>query len=604
MDAKEAFEKFLDECIIGEGSLLTDDPKLFTREDLNNCLNRVQGIKDTTELKAPNDATTIKIVAHALWFKVFADEHFPNKYQSLIDNIGTLEEGQKKRKQPEWLKKEDYKKVKGIGSGGTTWSGYKVVSEVVQPILAMWLTWKDKKGNLEDIITQCLRGRVEYERISFKIPAPLCNILLHLCKPDKYEPIITDADKNKIVKVLYPVFMESKEPEEDEDREKSIESIKKKMQEQYFSTRNNGTAFFYEPTIRALWKDNSILKDGLTVAQQLEYKKAMILYGPPGTGKTHDVGVLIDQIVERFYLKYKEKYDGKLKEYLKGSESFKKEFKKEYVLNLQMHVNYSYDDFVIGQIFKDGKTVVKPGALLQFIEGMKQEHPYFVVLDEINRVDISRVFGEVFSAMEYRNEEIDLSIKGKDENGEDCGTICIPDNLYFIGTMNEIDFSLEHIDFALRRRFVWVRKGFNNDVLSEIIEYKISESKQEEEKKTKMSDWDVDAYLNACKALNDKITGETSLGENYEIGHTFFAEIVPIYEKLLENNNKATIEQAKQILWQISIKPTLEAYCGSMSETTRQNFIGEDAKGNDKGVAKSCRAIFLGKDSSNESSNE
>ncbi len=98
-----------------------------------------------------------------------------------------------------------------------------------------------------------------------------------------------------------------------------------------------------------------------------------------------------------------------------------------------VHSNYNYEDFIAGMHIEDKSSVVMPGYLLNLIEKIKADPlPHILILDEINRTDISRLFGELFSALEYRNKKIRLSIGDLE--------IALPANLYFIGTMNEIDF--------------------------------------------------------------------------------------------------------------------------------------------------------------------
>src|SRR5690606_24963416 len=136
---------------------------------------------------------------------------------------------------------------------------------------------------------------------------------------------------------------------------------------------------------------------------------------------------------------------------------------------------------------------------------------HILILDEINRVDLSRLFGEVFSALEDREEKISLSVGGL--------TLSIPKNLYVIGTMNEIDFSLEQIDFALRRRFLWFHYVFNEDVLKQLV------SKKNVQIHTKLKGEEVNGYLQNCEALNAQLHSMRELGPPYVIGHTFFGEV-------------------------------------------------------------------------------
>ena len=177
---------------------------------------------------------------------------------------------------------------------------------------------------------------------------------------------------------------------------------------------------------------------------------------------------------------------------------------------------------------------------------------HVLILDEINRVDLSRLFGELFSAIENRNEPVDLPVEV-----EGTKQITIPDNLYIIGTMNEIDFSLERVDFALRRRFSWFFYGFSEDALKDIIEDKLKDkpiNKFTDELQTK--------YVQSCKEFNKMIDDDPDLGKRYQIGHTFFAEIVDIWKDMSQKE----IKSIQEILWNISIGPMIEAYLGNCDE--------------------------------------
>ncbi len=136
--------------------------------------------------------------------------------------------------------------------------------------------------------------------------------------------------------------------------------------------------------------------------------------------------------------------------------------------------------------------------------------------------------------------------------------------------MNEIDFSLERIDFALRRRFIWERHDYSEDALETIINDRLKNNDS-------TKDVDIDSFINCCTALNSVIDKEDSLGSDYHIGHAFFAEITEIYRKLQEDKDDKKASKnwtiAKTILWEVSIKPTLEAYCGAMDKQEKNVFI-------------------------------
>ena len=161
----------------------------------------------------------------------------------------------------------------------------------------------------------------------------------------------------------------------------------------------------------------------------LRHKGQVIFQGPPGTGKT---------FVAR-----------RLAAHLSGSE--------RRVTLVQMHPSYAYEDFVQGfrPTLRDGRAgfELRDGPLLRAARLAREEDPapHFLVIDEINRGNIARVFGELYFLLEYRNRGMRLQYQGAEE--ED---FSLPHNLYFIGTMNTADRSIALVDTALRRRFHFV----------------------------------------------------------------------------------------------------------------------------------------------------
>ncbi len=161
----------------------------------------------------------------------------------------------------------------------------------------------------------------------------------------------------------------------------------------------------------------------------LEDKKQVIFQGPPGTGKTY---------VAR-----------KLAKHLAGAD--------DRVDLVQLHPSYAYEDFVRGfrPTLTDGQPgfELKDGPLLWAAERARGEpdEKHFLVIDEINRGNIGKVFGELYFLLEYRDEEMRLQYQR--ESGE---TFSLPGNLYIVGTMNTADRSIALVDLALRRRFNFV----------------------------------------------------------------------------------------------------------------------------------------------------
>lgn len=164
-------------------------------------------------------------------------------------------------------------------------------------------------------------------------------------------------------------------------------------------------------------------------AKLLEEKRQVIFQGPPGTGKTY---------VAR-----------KLAERLAGPSGC--------VTIVQFHPSYAYEDFVQGfrPIMSDsGQPAfsLKNGPLLKAADKARGDgHKHFLIIDEINRGNLAKVFGELYFLLEYRDEKIELQYQ--EDDGE---PFSLPANLYIIGTMNTADRSIALVDLALRRRFYFI----------------------------------------------------------------------------------------------------------------------------------------------------
>ena len=163
------------------------------------------------------------------------------------------------------------------------------------------------------------------------------------------------------------------------------------------------------------------------IERLLDEKRQVIFQGPPGTGKTY---------VAR-----------KLAECLAGSS--------DRVRLVQFHPSYAYEDFVQGYrptLDSEGRAgfELRPGPLLEMAKRAEREESkkHFLVIDEINRGNLSKVLGELYFLLEYRKEKMRLQYDDR--------LFSLPDNLYIIGTMNTADRSIALVDLALRRRFSFV----------------------------------------------------------------------------------------------------------------------------------------------------
>jgi 5-methylcytosine-specific restriction protein B len=164
------------------------------------------------------------------------------------------------------------------------------------------------------------------------------------------------------------------------------------------------------------------------LARLLWRRKQVILYGPPGTGKT-----FIAQRLARFLTDA-------------GN-----------VRLVQFHPSYAYEDFFEGYrpVTRDGQVVfeIKAGPLRRLAEDAAEEPatPHVLIIDEINRANLAKVFGELYFLLEYRDQSVQLLYS--DEGSED---FPLPANLFLIGTMNTADRSIALVDAAMRRRFAFV----------------------------------------------------------------------------------------------------------------------------------------------------
>ena len=273
----------------------------------------------------------------------------------------------------------------------------------------------------------------------------------------------------------------------------------------------------------------------------------VIMYGPPGTGKTYSVVNSLDFVCQ-------------------GDSS-------RYEL-LQFHPSFTYEDFIEGikpkGVSNDGniRFELVNGVFKNFCIKAKNtpDKSFYFVVDEINRANLSSVFGETLSLLEkdYRHDGkntknlirtqystlIEDLIK-EDKKYEalaytiDKGEVKfgVPENVFFIGMMNDVDKSIDAFDLALRRRFKWIRKDCDYDVIEEETRFKRKEDFS-----------NINQYLKACEKLNNYISAELGLGKSYEFGHSFFMKMSDIAKR------KEITQHNLETLFNLYLRPTLKEY--------------------------------------------
>lgn len=617
-EANSCFKKFVDKCIVNNSSLLTKDDNLFISKNLISTNEFLEKLNNHNEdLKKNNNDKTqtwgIKDIFNGEVFNAGEFKKFEEKKEVIIKILlhcnwlmYLCSDRQHKQQNCNFYKESDldeYFKVKKEWAIGPTFSGNSLDSMLFIVILAQETKTKNNNNNLDVALTyiesfcnKSLKDKLVWEKSKKPLSInSIVNVILFLCDNKKYLPIPAQGKKEAIRKAFTDIKQDVQPNIDDQvvsDTDKNLYKIREVLRK--IEIEENGRKNkpydnnnpFWHSDIRPFWDNGTanLNKERLDDNVLLEYKKAMILYGPPGTSKSYQARMMAQNMIAQ---KLKSDQNKTLAECIKNLQNIFK----THIHILQMHPNYTYDDFIIGKSLNNNNIVVKPGKIFQILKSIKDKLPYFVILDEINRVDISRVFGELFTAMEpsYRGGKgvelsVDVNSIPKEErellkpaNGSNGALLIendklylrIPENLYFIGTMNLIDFSLEQVDFALRRRFLWKLSTYDEKRLDEIIGEKIFDFK--------IKEVIPDDFSETCTALNKEIESEYALGKSYLIGHAFFSEIVDIYKQVNESsinmNSDEKWRQAKNILWQVSIQPTLEAYCGTMDANMRDTFV-------------------------------
>jgi 5-methylcytosine-specific restriction protein B len=322
-------------------------------------------------------------------------------------------------------------------------------------------------------------------------------------------------------------------------------------------------------------------------------KKAVCYYGAPGTGKTYRSSKEAKKLIDAQRILIGKDVGGNYS-----------------IKTVQFHPSYSYEDFIEGirpknegdlrlfngsfkQFCKDnGEKEIKLYTETDFLKkeefevveydfaririrqldekeraalGLESEdyadgltlqdaiEPAFFIIDEINRAELSKVFGELMYSLEYRGYrgKIKTQYSHLCQFGEDPASFLwehnenwffIPQNIYIISTMNNIDRSVDAFDFALRRRFMWKEVHPNYHVISHLLN------------NNGWGDYGQ-TIADRLKRLNDMIENDDILDKNYRIGQSYVLELIKMNPERFD-----TVNDAGKFIWDGFIAPLLEEY--------------------------------------------
>ena len=179
------------------------------------------------------------------------------------------------------------------------------------------------------------------------------------------------------------------------------------------------------------------------------------------------------------------------------------------VMMVQFHQSYSYEDFIMGFRPSEAGFELKKGVFYNFCKKAEidSDNAYFFIIDEINRGNLSKIFGELFMLIENDKRGAELQLLYSDE------LFSVPANIYIIGMMNTADRSLAILDYALRRRFAFydMKPGFENEGFKA---YRASVGSSQ-----------FDKLIHCMENLNQAIASDESLGEGFCIGHSYFCNL-------------------------------------------------------------------------------
>lgn len=520
-----------------------------------------------TQPKIPSNTDTVKknaieVLAHVVWlWRLVPSNGIMSSTVKSVKEVLDLDEALKIDLSSNLFFNKD---IKGIAKTGTYYNTNKPFElAFVIKFLESYIKNTDKKtevellnkiGDISIITTGDLNEKKEFTLQEDKKNNPkvasIFNALLFFFEPDNYEAIVSNSHKKDIVKAFKYLLDEKCTYTFKPEIDSQIKCIKEKLD----LNKKSHLYYFYLDEIKEQWNP-SILP-----------AKNVIYYGAPGTGKTYNILELVKAKV--------------------NAQCLKGECQEEYYEVVQFHPSYSYEDFI------DGIKPVKSGddnsiINLKLLDGVFKKmcqrayeelksnpinpKKFYFIADEINRAELSRVFGELLLCIEedkrlkFKDGKLE-GVKIKTQNSsswEECNAVVtiddnsckkesklyfgVPENIYFLATMNDIDKSIDSFDLALRRRFKWVHKSCDYDVIyNKLLEQGVNDDD------IVLYVSDDKEHMGRCNLLNQYISKTLNLGSSYELGHSYFMNI--------KTHGNTIPENAYENLFDQEIAPLVSEY--------------------------------------------
>ena len=522
-----AAERWKYRCLVGGRSLFTDR-SLWTRSNFQELQSVYVEtlddlLKDSFQKNLERQLQPASPDAKCLWAEM-------TWIYRLIQYSGSMGSSKKRERIIqvwEWSGRDfptDHELMSNavLGAGViNTGSGYAkhIWAEFRFFVVAM-LDWCSLEPNEREALLDDPWGFASWlDRTKYAVNRMFRHAMAFLLFPDEFQDIVSTSGKREIVSSLHQGGrIDTSNPVE---IDRALLAIRQRLEEEH------GRFRFYDPRIKELWKRPSASKakkngdgarddggkrsgadpEAIYTAPQAQHDlfidpghftrlvksiksgKNLILQGPPGTGKTFIARRIAWCLIGR-----------------EDSDP---------IAMVQFHQSYAYEDFVEGfRPTKGGGFDLKPGVFQRFCERARANPaiPHVFIIDEINRGNLSRIFGELLMLIEAdkRSEDYAVTLPYSDTR------FYVPANIHLLGMMNTADRSLALVDYALRRRFAFetLEPAYGTEYGRDAFEKHLASKGANPSLARRICD--------RMDKLNEKIANDKELGRGFRIGHSYF----------------------------------------------------------------------------------